>query len=229
MAILSTDLMDIQFKDAHDKDYDESEIFSKYEPDDIVRDFHLSSYQIIGREKWGRALAFKNKLLTCNHLLDEKPFLIYKTEDGLEPIPLTEIWRDAENDVAVISPPRIYAKMPSGKKISVKLRNTNYSLGDSDKIEVGDYVMIPRSPQMEWGEYFGDGKIVGKEPFGEFKKRKHLMMYDVHCTKGDSASPIIGLYDGVPHILGFHSAYLYSSDGYKVSVGVKINEYKKYL
>jgi len=224
--------------------------------DEIKKGIHR--YVVIGKyvgkktkqkmiwKRQGNGIAYKRNLLTNNHIINlpecfEKEFeeknKNYK--DKFEIYDLFIIGQDNKDnwfeynikhrskdpDIAILKYPTIGDVGPL-RMLEIK------KIGDSDKIEEGDFVFAIRSPHLI-GPIYSEGKIVGKEIPFDIKKIKHEKSYFIHSistTLGDSGSPIFTLYKE-PELVGLMTGIIdaKSDKSFKLQYAVKINEFKKYI
>ncbi len=127
-------------------------------------------------------------ILTNNHVIDEAKSILVKTSDDRE-FPGTLVGRDSRTDVAVL---RIDMKDPKGGPPLVPL-----ALGDSDTLDVGDWVVAIGNPfglshTVSAGIVSAKGR--GKEeveldPSGYY----NFLQTDASINPGNSGGPLLNL------------------------------------
>ncbi|MCX8093705.1 MAG: DegQ family serine endoprotease [Candidatus Goldbacteria bacterium] len=148
-------------------------------------------------------------ILTNNHVVekaDEITVKLYNQKEYKAKI----VGRDKETDLAII---KINANGLKPAKI-----------GDSDKVEVGDWVIAVGSPfgleqTVTQGIISAKGRIIGAGPYDDF------LQTDAAINPGNSGGPLINL-DG--EVIGINTAITSRSGGYEgVGFAIPINMAKK--
>jgi serine protease Do len=134
-------------------------------------------------------------LLTNNHVVDGADAITVKLADGRE-FPGTVVGRDSKTDLAVV---RI--KDASGL--------TAAPFGDSDQIEVGDWVLAVGSPfgleqTVSHGIISAKGRVIGDGPYDDF------LQTDAPINPGNSGGPLVDLQGD---IIGINTAITSQSGG----------------
>lgn len=192
---------------------------------------------------WGSAVVIGNRyVLTCCHVISidtvtvrflgplgpfsrrispdevgaekigkESAFLV--TRDGKK-IELKELYRNEENDIAILELPE-----ESANKIS----SFPYPIGNANELTVGNYVLIAGNPFSK-GAHVRNGIISAAEMFRDAipkVKSENLFVFSIPIFPGDSGAPIIAVRDGVYELVGLAEGGL--SGTACVSWGTKIN------
>jgi serine protease Do len=148
-------------------------------------------------------------ILTNNHVVDGADEVIVRLNDGRE-FKSTDIKVDDRTDLAVI---RIdgAGKLPAAR------------LGDSDKLEIGDWVIAVGNP-FELEATVSAGIISGKgRSLGSVERAKFLQT-DAAINPGNSGGPLVNL-DG--EVVGINTAIASNSGGYQgIGFAVPINTAK---
>ncbi|HTA16405.1 MAG TPA: trypsin-like peptidase domain-containing protein, partial [bacterium] len=134
-------------------------------------------------------------VLTNNHVVDGADAITVKLADGRE-LQGSVVGRDPKTDLAVV---RI--KDASGL--------TAASFGDSDRIEVGDWVLAVGSPfgleqTVSHGIISAKGRVIGDGPYDDF------LQTDAPINPGNSGGPLVDL-DGA--VIGINTAITSQSGG----------------
>ena len=145
-------------------------------------------------------------VLTNNHVVEGADEVTVELPDGRE-FKATEIKTDPESDLAV-----------------VRLANANdlpvAKLGDSDKLEIGDWVIAIGNP-FELETTVSAGIISGKgRELGSIRRAKFLQT-DAAINPGNSGGPLVNL---AGEVVGINTAIASSSGGYQgVGFAIPIN------
>lgn len=148
-------------------------------------------------------------LLTNNHVVERADEITVKLYNGKE-YKAKIVGRDKDTDIAVI---KIEAK---GLKPA--------SIGDSDAMNVGDWVVAVGSPfgleqTVTQGIISAKGRIIGAGPYDDF------LQTDAAINPGNSGGPLVNL-DG--EVIGINSAITSRSGGYEgVGFAIPVNMAKK--
>lgn len=143
-------------------------------------------------------------ILTNNHVVDNASKIVVKLADGRE-FDAKVVGRDAKTDLAVI-------------KISVDETLPVAPLGDSDQLEVGEWVMAIGNPfgldnTVTSGIVSGKGRhLPGGGPYDSF------IQTDASINPGNSGGPLINIRG---EIVGINSA-IYSRSGGNIGIGFAI-------
>ena len=145
-------------------------------------------------------------VLTNSHVLEGADRIIIRTADGRE-FETYGVNRDTWSDVAILrmkDPPRLTAAQ----------------LGDSDKMDIGDWVIAIGSP-FELEATVSAGIISGKNRGLEKIRRGKLLQTDAAINPGNSGGPLVNL-DG--EVIGINTAIASSSGGYQgIGFAIPIN------
>ena len=148
-------------------------------------------------------------ILTNNHVVDKADEITVKFYNQKE-LKAKLIGIDKDTDLAVI-------KVDAKNLAPIKL-------GDSDKIDVGDWVVAVGSPfgleqTVTQGIISAKGRIIGAGPYDDF------LQTDAAINPGNSGGPLINL-DG--EVIGINTAISSTSGGYEgVGFAMPINMAKK--
>lgn len=139
--------------------------------------------------------AAKGYVLTNNHVVEGADAITVKLSDKRE-LPGVVVGRDPKTDLAVV---RI--KGASGL--------TAATFGDSDKMEVGDWVLAVGSPfgleqTVSHGIISAKGRVIGDGPYDDF------LQTDAPINPGNSGGPLVDL-DG--QVIGINTAISTQSGG----------------
>jgi serine protease Do len=144
-------------------------------------------------------------ILTNNHVVEEAGKIIVRLHDGRE-FEAKEVKRDPKTDLAIV---RIDAKdLPSAR------------LGDSDKVQVGDWVLALGQPfglegTVTAGIISAKGRGLGIAP------RENFLQTDAAINPGNSGGPLVNL-NG--EVVGINTAITTRSGGYEgVGFAVPVN------
>ncbi len=115
-------------------------------------------------------------ILTNNHVVENASKIVVKLSDDQE-YEAKVIGRDQKTDIAVI-------------KINVKTKLSTASLGDSDKLEVGEWVVAIGNPfgldsTVTSGIVSAKGRHIGQGPYDNF------IQTDASINPGNSGGPLI--------------------------------------
>ena len=181
-------------------------------PDDPFRDFWEPFERFFGPGQMPRR-QFKSKslgsvflidrhglILTNNHVIEDADEIVVKLADGTEH-KAKMLGRDKKTDIAVI---RI-EKAPAVNPVV---------LGDSDHLEVGEWVMAIGNPfglenTVTAGIVSAKGRHIGAGPYDNF------IQTDASINPGNSGGPLINLRG---EVVGINSA-IYSRSGGNIGIG----------
>ncbi len=145
-------------------------------------------------------------VLTNSHVLEGADDVVVRTADGQE-FATFDLRRDPLSDVAIL---RI--KAPGTLTVA--------KLGDSDKLEIGDWVVAIGSP-FELEATVSAGIISGKNRTLEKIGRGKLLQTDAAINPGNSGGPLVNL-EG--EVIGLNTAIASSSGGYQgIGFAIPIN------
>ena len=151
-------------------------------------------------------------ILTNNHVVENASKIVVKLSDDQE-YEAKVIGRDQKTDIAVI-------------KINVKTKLSNASLGDSDKLEVGEWVVAIGNPfgldsTVTSGIVSAKGRHIGQGPYDNF------IQTDASINPGNSGGPLINLRG---EVVGINTA-IFSRTGGNMGIGfaIPINLVKELL
>ena len=151
-------------------------------------------------------------ILTNNHVVENASKIVVKLSDDQE-YEAKVIGRDAKTDIAVI-------------KINVKSSLPAANFGDSDKLEVGEWVVAIGNPfgldsTVTSGIVSAKGRHIGQGPYDNF------IQTDASINPGNSGGPLINLRG---EIVGINTA-IFSRTGGNMGIGfaIPINLVKELL
>ncbi len=139
----------------------------------------------------------KGTILTNNHVVADADEVIVRFSNGAE-LTATEIKTDPSSDLAIL---RVNPAHPL----------TAASLGDSDRLEIGDWVIAIGSP-FELEATVSAGIISGKGRGISKIRRGKLLQTDAAINPGNSGGPLVNL-DG--QVVGINTAIASNSGGYQ--------------
>jgi serine protease Do len=143
-------------------------------------------------------------ILTNNHVVENADEILVRLNDEQE-LPATIVGRDPKTDIALI-------------KIEDKAGNLRpISLGDSDDLRVGDWVMAIGNPfgldsSVTAGIVSAKGRFIGQGSYDNF------IQTDAAINPGNSGGPLIDLRG---HVVGINSA-IFSRTGGNIGIGFAI-------
>src|SRR2546427_5838107 len=151
-------------------------------------------------------------ILTNNHVVENAQKIVVKLSDEQE-YEAKVIGRDQKTDIAVI-------------KINVKTKLSTASLGDSDKLEVGEWVVAIGNPfgldsTVTSGIVSAKGRHIGQGPYDNF------IQTDASINPGNSGGPLINMRG---EVVGINTA-IFSRSGGNIGIGfaIPINLVKELL
>ncbi len=179
------------------------EFFDKFFGNEPTREFKqksLGSGVIIDKEGY---------ILTNNHVVEKASSIKVKLSDGKE-YDAKVIGKDAKTDIALI-------------KVNVKNSLPVAVLGDSDKLEVGDWVMAIGNPYgldhtVTAGIVSAKGRVIGQGPYDDF------IQTDASINPGNSGGPLFNLRG---EVVGINTAII--SGGQGIGFAIPINMAKALL
>jgi serine protease Do len=142
-------------------------------------------------------------ILTNNHVVENAERIVVKLSDGRE-FDAKVVGRDSKTDIAVI-------------KIHDKGNLPIASLGDSDKVEVGEWTMAIGNPfgldnTVTAGIVSAKGRHIGAGPYDNF------IQTDASINPGNSGGPLINLRG---EVVGINTA-IFSRTGGNIGIGFAI-------
>jgi serine protease Do len=142
-------------------------------------------------------------ILTNNHVVENAQKILVKLSDEQE-YEAKVIGRDPKTDIAVI-------------KIETKTTLTPASFGDSDQLEVGEWVMAIGNPfgldsTVTSGIVSAKGRHIGQGPYDNF------IQTDASINPGNSGGPLINLRG---EVIGINTA-IFSRTGGNIGIGFAI-------
>jgi serine protease Do len=185
------------------KEFFGEDFFEKFFGDVPQREFKqrsLGSGFIIDKEGY---------ILTNNHVVEKASAIKVRLKDGKE-YDAKIIGRDSKTDIAVI-------------KISTKNGVSVATLGDSDKLEVGEWVLAVGNPfglehTVTAGIVSAKGRVIGQGPYDDF------IQTDASINPGNSGGPLFNLKG---EVVGINAAIV--SGGTGIGFAIPINLAKSLL
>jgi serine protease Do len=151
-------------------------------------------------------------ILTNNHVVENASKIVVKLSDDQE-YEAKVIGRDPKTDIAII-------------KVSARAQLTTAQLGDSDRLEVGEWVMAIGNPfgldsTVTSGIVSAKGRHIGQGPYDNF------IQTDASINPGNSGGPLINLRG---EVIGINTA-IFSRTGGNIGIGfaIPINLVKELL
>jgi len=145
-------------------------------------------------------------ILTNNHVVDGADEVMVELADGRQ-FTATDIKNDEQTDLAVLHI-KVDEKLPAAK------------LGDSSKVEIGDWVLAVGNP-FELEHTVSAGIISGMKRQLPSGKRAEYIQTDAAINPGNSGGPLVNL-DG--EVIGINTAIASSSGGYQgVGFAIPVN------
>ncbi len=156
-------------------------------PDQELKQQSLGSGFIIDKD---------GHIITNNHVVDGADEIKVKLADGRE-YKARVIGRDPKTDLALIKISSLFKDLPA------------LSLGDSDKMRVGDWVLAIGNPfgleeTVTQGIISATGRVIGSGPYDNF------IQTDAPINPGNSGGPLINL---AGEVIGINSAIIPSGQG----------------
>ncbi len=156
-------------------------------PDQELKQQSLGSGFIIDKDGY---------IITNNHVVNGADEIKVKLADGRE-YKAKVIGRDQKTDLALIKISSLFKDLPA------------LSLGDSDKIRVGDWVLAIGNPfgleeTVTQGIISATGRVIGSGPYDNF------LQTDAPINPGNSGGPLINLSG---EVIGINSAIIQSGQG----------------
>ena len=185
------------------KEFFGEDFFEKFFGDNPQREFKqrsLGSGFIIDKEGY---------ILTNNHVVEKASAIKVRLKDGKE-YDAKIVGRDSKTDIAVI-------------KISTKNGVSVATLGDSDKLEVGEWVLAVGNPfglehTVTAGIVSAKGRVIGQGPYDDF------IQTDASINPGNSGGPLFNLKG---EVVGINTAIV--SGGTGIGFAIPINLAKSLL
>ncbi len=148
-------------------------------------------------------------ILTNNHVVEKASAIKVKLKDGKE-YDAKVVGRDPKTDIAVI-------------KISTKNGVSVATLGDSDKLEVGEWVLAVGNPfglehTVTQGIVSAKGRVIGQGPYDDF------IQTDASINPGNSGGPLFNLKG---EVVGINTAIV--SGGAGIGFAIPVNLAKSLL
>jgi serine protease Do len=142
-------------------------------------------------------------ILTNNHVVENAQKIVVKLDDQQE-YEAKVVGRDAKTDIAII-------------KINAKTNLIAASLGDSDRVEVGEWVVAIGNPfgldsTVTSGIVSAKGRHIGQGPYDNF------IQTDASINPGNSGGPLLNLRG---EVIGINTA-IFSRTGGNIGIGFAI-------
>ncbi len=143
-------------------------------------------------------------IVTNNHVIEGADEVLVKLKDGKE-YPAEIMGKDASTDLALI-------KIKADHDLPV------LPLGDSDMLEVGQWVLAIGSPfglehTVTAGIISAKGRVIGAGPYDDF------IQTDASINPGNSGGPLINMYG---EVIGINTAIVAGGDGIGFAIPVNI-------
>jgi serine protease Do len=143
-------------------------------------------------------------ILTNNHVVENAQKIVVKLSDGDQEYEAKVVGRDPKTDIAII-------------KINSKTNLPAASLGDSDRLEVGEWVVAIGNPfgldsTVTSGIVSAKGRHIGQGPYDNF------IQTDASINPGNSGGPLINLRG---EVIGINTA-IFSRTGVNIGIGFAI-------
>ncbi|HXX54168.1 MAG TPA: Do family serine endopeptidase, partial [Thermodesulfovibrionales bacterium] len=156
-------------------------------PDKDMKQQSLGSGFIIDKDGY---------IITNNHVVEGAEEIKVKLSDGRE-FKAKVIGRDPKTDLALLKISSIFKNLPT------------ISLGDSDKMRVGDWVIAVGNPfgleeTVTQGIISATGRVIGSGPYDNF------LQTDAPINPGNSGGPLVNLKG---EVIGINSAIIASGQG----------------
>ncbi|MCJ7616631.1 MAG: DegQ family serine endoprotease, partial [Desulfobacterales bacterium] len=180
-----------------------NDFFDKFFGNELQRDFKqrsLGSGFIIDKEGY---------IVTNNHVVEDADKIKVKLKNGKE-FDAEIVGRDPNTDIALI-------------KIKSKNNLPVVKLGDSDALQVGQWVVAIGSPfglehTVTAGIVSAKGRIIGSGPYDDF------LQTDASINPGNSGGPLINMGG---EVIGINTAIIASGQG--IGFAIPINHAKKII
>lgn len=148
-------------------------------------------------------------ILTNHHVVDRESKIRVRLWDGRE-FPAEVIGRDAQSDIALL-------RIRGSESFPV------VRLGDSDRLEVGEWVAaignpFGSDPTVTVGIVSGKGRAIGNGPYDDF------LQTDASINPGNSGGPLLNIRG---EVVGINTAVNPSGQG--IGFAIPINQVKPYL
>jgi serine protease Do len=165
-------------------------------PDRELRQRSLGSGFIIDRN---------GHIITNNHVVERADEIIVKFADGRE-FKANVIGRDPKTDVALIKISSLFRSLPT------------LSVGDSDAMRVGDWVLAVGNPfglehTVTKGIISATGRVIGAGPYDNF------LQTDAPINPGNSGGPLINLKG---EVIGINSAIVAAGQGIGFAIPINL-------
>lgn len=175
--------------------------FFNDQPDREFKQRSLGSGFIIDKEGF---------IITNNHMVEKAEEIKLKLVDGRE-FDAKVVGRDPKTDLALIKISSLFKDLPV------------LSLGDSDKIRVGDWVLAVGNPfglehTVTQGIISARGRAIGAGPYDNF------LQTDAPINPGNSGGPLVNLKG---EVIGINSAIIASGQG--IGFAIPINMAKSVI
>jgi len=143
-------------------------------------------------------------IVTNNHVIEGADEVLVKLKDGKE-FPAEIMGKDASTDLALI-------KIKTDHDLPV------LPMGDSDKLEIGQWVLAIGSPfglehTVTAGIISAKGRVIGAGPYDDF------IQTDASINPGNSGGPLINMYG---EVVGINTAIVAGGDGIGFAIPVNI-------
>jgi len=156
-------------------------------PDRKMKQHSLGSGFIVDKEGY---------IITNNHVVDSADKIVVKLSDGRES-PATVIGRDDKTDLALIKVSSSVKDLPA------------LTLGNSDTMQVGDWVLAVGNPfglehTVTQGIISASGRVIGSGPYDNF------LQTDAPINPGNSGGPLVNMKG---EVIGINAAIVAAGQG----------------
>jgi serine protease Do len=143
-------------------------------------------------------------ILTNNHVVENAQKIVVSLSDDQQDYDAKIVGRDPKTDIAII-------------KIETKTKLTPATFGDSDRLEVGEWVVAIGNPfgldsTVTSGIVSAKGRHIGQGPYDNF------IQTDASINPGNSGGPLINLRG---EVVGINTA-IFSRSGTNIGIGFAI-------
>jgi serine protease Do len=198
--------------DLHERFYGQQNPFKDFFGDDFYQKFFGDAPKREFKHKslgTGFIIDREGYILTNNHVVEKATTIKVKLSDEKE-YDAKVVGKDAKTDIALI-------------KISTKQNLPVANFGDSDKLEVGDWVIAIGNPfglehTVTAGIVSAKGRVIGAGPYDDF------IQTDASINPGNSGGPLFNLKG---EVVGLNTAIV--SGGQGIGFAIPINVAKEML
>lgn len=171
----------------------------------VIVDLGLSTTTDVARDATGGL--FVHWVMTNNHVIADAQRVVVQLPDETE-LTAAAVFGDPDSDVAVV---RLETKQPL----------STATLGDSDKLEIGDWVLAIGSP-FKLEATVSAGIISAKNRALKRIRRGRLLQTDAAINPGNSGGPLVNL-DG--DVIAINTAIATRNGGYQgIGFAIPVNQ-----